>query len=74
MTYGDFKDLTEQLLIKCYMIKHFILPRIQNKRDINVKLPQWIINFLIKKTSGGRIENKIISNKELAEESQKPTI
>ena len=43
-------------------------------RDINVKLPQWIINFLIKKTSGGRIENKIISNKELAEESQKPTI
>ena len=74
MIYGDFKDLTEHLLIKCYMIKHFILLKIQNMRDINVKLPQWIINFLIKKTSGGRIENKIISNKELAEESQKPTI
>ena len=32
------------------------------------------INFYIKKTSGGTIKNKIISNKELAEELQKPIV
>ena len=37
-------------------------------------LLQWSINFYIKKTSGGTIKNKIISNKELAEELQKPII
>ena len=42
--------------------------------DINVDLLQWSINFYIKKTSGGTIKNKIISNKELAEELQKPII
>ena len=42
--------------------------------DINVDLLQWSINFYIRKTSGGTIKNKIISNKELAEELQKPII
>ena len=35
-------------------------------------LLQWYINCLIKRTSGGTVKNKIISNKELAEELPKP--
>ena len=41
--------------------------------DTNVDLLQWSINFG-KKTSGDAIENEYISNKELAEELQKPII
>ena len=37
-------------------------------------LLQWFIHFLIKKISGSRIENEIISNKELAEELHKPIV
>ena len=40
--------------------------------DINVKLLQRFINFLIKKAFGGGIKN--IPNKELAEELHKPII
>ena len=50
------------------MIKHLILPKIQNMIDTNVDLPQHSIHFLIKKTSSGTIKTEIISNKELAEE------
>ena len=42
-------EIEEQLLIKHYMIKDLILLRIRNMIDINVSLPQWFINFLIKK-------------------------
>ena len=42
--------------------------------DIDVELLQWLINFLIKKTSGGTVKNEIISNKELTEELHKPII
>ena len=42
--------------------------------DINVELLQWLINVLIKKTSGETVKNEIISNKELAEELHKPII
>ena len=37
-------------------------------------VPQWFINFLKKRTSGGGIKNENISNKELAEELHKPII
>ena len=37
-------------------------------------LLQCFINVLIKKTSDGLVQNEIISNKELAGESQKPII
>ena len=37
--------------------------------DIKGVLLQWLTNFLIKKSS---VKNKIISNKELAEEQHKP--
>ena len=56
IAYGDFEDL--------------ILLKTQNMLDINVVLLQWLINLVIK-TSAGTIKNKIISNKELAEELHK---
>ena len=49
MAYGDFKDLNRKTVAdKYYLIKHLILPKIQNMMDINVGLLQWSINFLIK--------------------------
>ena len=42
-------EIEEQLLIKHYMIKDSVLLKIRNMIDINVSLPQWFINFLIKK-------------------------
>ena len=42
--------------------------------DINVELLQWLINVLIKKTSGETVKNEIISNKELTQELHKPII
>ena len=33
-----------------------------------------VISFLIKKTAGGAVKNKIMQNKELAEELHKPII
>ena len=44
------------------MIKQLILLKIQNMIGRNVDLLQWSIN------SGSGIKNKIISNRELAEE------
>ena len=41
---------------------------------MDINLLQWSINFLIKKTSGSGIKNENISNKQLAEELQKPII
>ena len=42
--------------------------------DMNVNFLQWFINFFGKKTSGVTVKNENISNKELAEELQKPII
>ena len=50
MAYGDFKDLTRRsALIKCWVIKHFILLQIRNMTDNNADLLRWPINVLIKK-------------------------
>ena len=56
------------------MIKHLLLLEIQNMMNINVNLLQWLINFLIKRTSGRTVKNEIISKKEIVEELQKPII
>ena len=40
--------------------------------DIKGILLQWLINFLIKKTSGGALKNEDILNKELTEKLHKP--
>ena len=42
--------------------------------DINVDVLQWFTNFMIKKTFGGSVNNEIMSNQELAEESNKSII
>ena len=42
--------------------------------DINEVLRQWFINLLIKKNSGATVKNENISNKELAEELNKPFV
>ena len=42
--------------------------------DINVELLQWFIIFFIKEPSCITVKNEIISNKELAEELDKPII
>ena len=50
MAYGDFKDLTRRsALIKCWVMKHFILLQIRNMTDNNADLLRWPINVLIKK-------------------------
>ena len=46
----------------------------QNMIDINVELLQGFINFFIKEPSCITVKNEIISNKELAEEQDKPII
>ena len=40
--------------------------------DIKLDLHKWFINILIKKNSGGAIQNGNMSNKELVEELHKP--
>ena len=42
--------------------------------DINVNVLQWFTNFMIKTTFGGSVNNQIMSNQELAEESNKSII
>ena len=42
--------------------------------DINTDLLQWLINFSIKKSSGGAVKIDIVPNQQLAEELQKPII
>ena len=42
--------------------------------DINEVLRQRFINLLIKKNSGATVKNENISNKELAEELNKPFV
>ena len=56
--------LEEQLLRKYYVVRHLVLPKIQNIMDINTDLLQWFKNFLTANTSGGAIMPK----QQLAEE------
>ena len=63
-------QLEEQLLLKYCVIKHLILLKIQNEMDIKEVLLQWLINFLIKKTS----DLLTMSDQQLAEELIKSII
>ena len=49
--------LEEQLLIKYYVMEHFILPKVLDM--INIK------KVFDKKTAGGTVKNEIMQNKEL---------
>ena len=75
MAYENLKDLiggTDS--DKILRDKVFNIGKIRDMMEINVDLLQWSRNFFDKKASGNGIKNDNISNKELAEESQKPTI
>ena len=71
IAYGDFEDLSRRTVAdKVLHDKPFNIAKNPNMLDINVVLLQWLINLVIK-TSAGTVKNKIISNKELAEELHK---
>ena len=59
--------LEERLLIRCYMIKHLILLKIQSMLGFT----SMAYTFFDKNTSGGVIKSEIMSNKELAKELHK---
>ena len=60
--------IEEQLLIKCFVIKHLILLKIQNMMEL---LASIVYKFVDQKNFGGTVKNEIISNKELAEKLRK---
>ena len=55
--------LEEQLLIKYYVMEHFILPKVLDM--INIK------KVFDKKTAGGTVKNEIMQNKELGKKYTK---
>ena len=63
-------QIEDQLQIKYYVIKHLILPKIQNMIDI----VYIVYKFCDEKTSTGTVKNEIIPNKELAEELHQPIL
>ena len=58
--------LEEQLLIKYYVMEHFILPKVLDMIDIK--------KVFDKKTAGGTVKNEIMQNKELGEKLHKAII
>ena len=56
------------------MIKHLHIAKNLKYDGYQRGLPSMAYNFFDKKTSGGTVKNENISNKELAEELQKPII
>ena len=71
--YGDFKDLNRRTYAdKVLRDKAFDIAK-DPKYD-GYQLASMVYNFFDKKTSGSGIKNENISNKQLAEELQKPII
>ena len=57
-------ELEEQLLIKYYGTKHFILLTMKNIINIKEVLRQWLNKvFYKRKAAGGPVKSKITSNK-----------
>ena len=75
MTYGDFKDLTRRTASdKILRDKTFNIAKNPKYDGYQRGLASMFFKFFYTKTSGSDIKNKIISNKELAEELLKPII
>ena len=72
MAYGDFKDLSWRTTgDEVSHNKAFTI----NKNPKYDGYQRWMVyKFFDKKTSGGTVKNKIMSNKQLAEELHKPII
>ena len=74
MVYGDFKELTRRTTSdKILRDKAFNIAS-NPKYDGYQRGLASMLQFVGKKTSGGAIKNKNMSNKELAEELHKPII
>ena len=75
MAYGDFKDLTRRTASdKIFCDKAFNIAKNPKYDGYQRGLASMAYKFFDKKTSGGTLKNKNISNQELAEELQKPII
>ena len=75
MTYGDFKYLIRRTAAdKVLRDKAFNIAKNKKHDRYQRGLASMFYKFFGKKTSGGTVKNKIISNKELGEELRKPVI
>ena len=75
MAYGDFIDLNRRTTADNVLHdKAFNIAKNQKYDRYQCGLASMVYKSFDKKTSGGIIKNEIISNKELAEELQKPII
>ena len=75
MTYGDFKDLARRTASdKILYEEEFNIAKNSKYDRYQRGLPSMVYKFFDKKTVGGAIKNKNMSNKELAEELHKPVI
>ena len=75
MTYGDFNDLNRRTFSdKLLLDKTFNITNDPKKDGYQRALTSIFYRFLDKKTTGRSIENENVSNKELAEQLQKPII
>ena len=75
MGYGDFKDLNRRTAAdKVLRDKAFDIAKNRKYDGYQGGLASMVYNFFVKKTSGGTVKNKIISNKELADELHKSII
>ena len=75
MAYGDFKDLTRRTASdKILRVKAFNIAKNPKYDGYERELLAMVYKFFDKKTSGVTVKNENISNKELAEELQKPII
>ena len=75
MVYGDFKDLNRRTTAdKVLRDKAFNTAKNPKYEGYQRGFPSIVCNFFHKKISGETVQNEIISNKELAEEFQKPII
>ena len=75
IAYEDFKDLTRRTASdKLLRDKAFNIAKNPKYDEYQRALVSMVYKFFDKKPSGSGIKNKIISNKELAEELHKPII
>ena len=75
MAYGDFKDLTRRTASdKILRVKAFNIAKNPKYDRYERELLAMVYKLFGKKTSGVTVKNENISNKELAEELQKPII
>ena len=75
MAYADFKDLTRTIASdKILCDKAFNIAKNPKYDSYRKGLASMVYKFFDKETAGSCIKNESISNKELAEELQKPII